>query len=79
MGSYLLWSKAGVWAWVAILIALAGYECWALLSGDMATPPLTRVTIKYVPWYVTVPFLVWLLIHFAVRYSNHAYVSSLRG
>lgn len=79
MGSAKLWSLAGVIGWVVILVSLAGYEFWCLLSGDMATPPLTRVTIKYVPWYVTIPFLIWLLTHFAIRYANPAYIQGLKG
>lgn len=73
-----MWAKAGVWGWVAILVALAGYEFWCLLSGDMQTPPLTRVTIKYVPWFITIPFLTWLWIHFAIRYSNPWYIQGLK-
>lgn len=78
MGSPALWSKLAVIGWVIILTVLAAYEIWCLVSGDPHTPPLTRVTIKYVPWYVTLPFLTWLLIHFIVRYFNPSYIKGLQ-
>jgi|GEM_PF-1992776 len=78
MGSSLLWSKWAVWLWVVILCCLGGYEFWDLLSGDLHTPPLTRVTVKFVPWWITLPFIAWLFYHFAVRYFSANYVSGLK-
>lgn len=73
------WAKAAVWGWVAILTILAGYELWDVFGKDPYTPPLTQITVKYVPWWVTLPFIVWLLVHFSLRYFNPAYIASLRG
>ena len=78
MGSSILWDRAALIFWAAIFFVLLGYELWCLVSGDMHTPPLTRVVIKYVPWWVTVPILTWLWFHFVVRYANPAYIRGLK-
>ena len=69
------WDKAYEWGWVAILAILAGYELWAVAHGKKSNdPPLTWLTIRYVPWWVTMPFLTWLWMHFAIRYANPNYL-----
>lgn len=73
------WNRWYVVGWVLILLALLAYELWALLDHDMRTPSLTATTVRYAPWYVTLGFVGWLFIHFAVRYANSAYVLRLRG
>ena len=70
------WAKV---IWVVILLALFGNEMYALLGGNAKDMPLTQLTVKYSPWFVTLPFIVWLFIHFVVRYFNPTYVASLRG
>jgi hypothetical protein len=44
------------------------YEVFSLLDGNPATPPLTQVILHWVPWWVTMPFLAWLLWHFGGGY-----------
>lgn len=73
----MVWNKYWVWGWVAILLGLALYEFWSGWGTGKHTPMLTQVTVHYVPWYVTLPFLLWLQVHFALRYFNPAYVKSL--
>lgn len=73
------WSTWAVVIWLVILGSLLGNELYALLGGNSKDMPLTQLTVKYSPWYVTLPFIVWLFIHFAVRYFNPTYVGSLRG
>ena len=60
--------RAYVYGWIAILAILAGFELFALFHRDRETPTLTRTVITYVPWWVTLPFLSWLLLHFLLRY-----------
>jgi len=71
------WSKAWIYGWLAILIGLAFYEFWSLYGPEKSTPPLTHVVVRYVPWYVTMPFVTWLWIHFFVRYLNPEYSKQL--
>lgn len=54
--------------WIAILSALLGWELFCLWDGDPHTWTLTRTVITYVPWWVTLGFVTWLWIHFALRY-----------
>jgi hypothetical protein len=79
MGISIQWDRAALIFWAVIFFVLLGYELWCLVSGDMHTPPLTRVVIRYVPFWITLPILVWLLIHFVIRYFNPAYVKGLRS
>ena len=73
------WSKAYIAGWIVILTVLAFYEFWAGYGPQKHTPMLTQVTVRYVPWYVTMPFLTWLWIHFCMRYAIPAYKLSLEG
>ncbi len=69
-----MWNKAFVWGWVAILSILIGYELYAVIWGTQ-DPPLTDVVSRYLPWWITVPFLTWLLLHFAAQYKFPAWLS----
>lgn len=40
---------------------------------------LTQVTVRYVPWPFTLGFIIWLFVHFAVRYFNPIYVQWLKA
>lgn len=71
------WASWAVWIWIAILGTLFANEMYALLGGNAKDMPLTQLTVKYSPWYVTLPFIGWLFIHFAIRYFNPAYVTGL--
>lgn len=74
-----MWSKAALFGWLGILVTLVGYELWCVLSGDKATPPLTDAVVRYIPWYVTVPFLIWLLLHFVIRYTKVSPMTFFNG
>jgi hypothetical protein len=73
------WSKPWIIGWVLILLGLAFYEFWSGFGTGKSTPMLTQVTVRYCPWWVTMPFLTWLFIHFAIRYANPAYIAKLKG
>lgn len=73
------WNRAFIWGWVAILAILTGYELYAVFTGK-SDPPLTWVCLRYVPWWITMPFLSWLFYHFAVRYLHRAdYLKGILG
>lgn len=65
-----MWERAWVSVWYGLIALLVGYELWSLLDRREATPPLTQVLVREVPWWVTLPFLVWLLAHFVVAYGR---------
>jgi len=73
------WSPWHTLVWLVWFVAFLAYESWAGLDHDSRTPMLTQATVRYVPWYVTLSFILWLFIHFAVRYSNHPYILRLRA
>jgi hypothetical protein len=60
--------KAFVIGWFAIIAAMAIYEIYTALHNSVA-PTLTDVTLKYLPWWVIMPFLTWLWLHFAIQYK----------
>jgi len=66
--------------WVAWVLAFAFWETYAGVDGmgGKDVPMLTQATVRYVPWWITMPFLTWLFIHFAVRYSNPSYIEWLK-
>jgi len=71
------WNKAWILGWIAILLGLAFYEFWSGWGTGKHTPMLTPVTVRYSPWWVTMPFLTWLWLHFFLRYVIPAYKISL--
>jgi hypothetical protein len=66
-----MWNKAVVWGWVAILLITFVYELVAVLDKNPSTPSLTQTVIRYSPWWITMPFLTWLWLHFLVRYWKY--------
>lgn len=77
----LKWSLWPCLYWLFWFAAFVAWETYAGVEkmGQKDVPMLTQVVVRYVPWYLTLPALTWLLIHFAVRYMNPAYLKSLRG
>ena len=73
------WDRAYVAGWIAIAVGFAFYEFWAGYGTGKHTPMLTQVVVRYVPWWITLPFIVWLFVHFAVRYTNPNYINWLKG
>lgn len=63
------WNQAFVRGWWAILAVLIGYELYAVFFGNHVDPPLTAVARRHIPWYVLMPFLTWLWMHFARQYT----------
>lgn len=67
--------------WLFWGIAFIVWETYGGIEkmGQRDIPMLTQVTVRYVPWWITMPFLTWLFIHFALRYANPHYIQSLGG
>ena len=57
--------------WYGIIVFLLMLEAYTQFDGRDSTPALTRVLVQEVPWWVTMPMLVWLVIHFGSRYIGH--------
>lgn len=51
--------------WLLLTIIVVAYEIFNNFHGK---PTLTDTTLKYMPWWVTMPFLFWLVIHFTTGY-----------
>lgn len=62
------WNKAFVAGWIAILSTLIIYEMYAAAHGH-DDPTLTDVVSRYLPWWVIMPFLSWLWMHFFLQYK----------
>jgi hypothetical protein len=62
------WRTWWITGWILILAALFIYELIAVLDKNPHTPSLTQVVVHYVPGWITLPFLLWLFLHFAIRY-----------
>lgn len=75
------WNLIAILYWVAWVLAFIFWETAAGFDkmGNRDIPMLTQVTVKYVPWWVTMVFLTWLWIHFLVRYLNPSYLQWLRS
>jgi hypothetical protein len=73
------WTRWWVIGWILIVTGLAFYEFWSGFGTGRHTPMLTHVTVRYVPWWITMPFLTWLFFHFLVRYTDPVYILWLRG
>jgi hypothetical protein len=69
------WKLWALGLWAVFGLGLIGYELWCVFSGDRDTPVLTRVVVNYVPWWVMIPFLCWLLVHFVRTYAQHGGVN----
>lgn len=51
--------------WFALAALVVAYELWTNAHGKAT---LTDTTLKFMPWWIIMPFLSWLNIHFATGY-----------
>lgn len=54
--------------WYGIIGIILFVEAMMLLDSKTTTPPLTKVLVAETHWWVTMPVLVWLVIHFGSRF-----------
>lgn len=64
------WDPRWIGGWIALAITVFVFEMWSLLDGNEATPPLTQVTVKWVPAAIIMAFIGWLAVHFGRRYLD---------
>lgn len=64
------WDRIYVWAWYTLVALVVLLEIYTILDRRTTTPPLTQVIVREVPWWVTLPFLGWLFLHFLIRYAK---------
>jgi hypothetical protein len=64
------WDRVYVWVWYALIALVALLEIYTVVDRRTTTPPLTEVIVREVPWWVTLPFLGWLFLHFLIRYTR---------
>jgi membrane-bound acyltransferase YfiQ involved in biofilm formation len=64
------WDRVYVTVWYAIIVLIALVELYTIYDQRTTTPPLTEVIVREVPWWVTLPFLGWLFLHFLIRYAR---------
>jgi hypothetical protein len=72
------WSLVGIMVWCLWFLFFVGYEFLADVNTKKDIPFLTQTVCRYLPWWITLPFIVWLFIHFATRYWSTTYMQSLR-
>lgn len=64
-----MWDRIWVSVCYVLVALILAYEIWALLDNSPATPPITNIFVKEVPWWITLPFLLWLFLHFLNAYA----------
>lgn len=62
------WDRVWVSVWYSLIGILVVYEAMSIIDGRDTTPTLTQILVRETPWWITVPFLAWMLVHFASRY-----------
>lgn len=65
--------------WFVLFFVCVGYEVYAGINHGEHTPMLTQVVVRYIPWPFTIGFILWLLVHFSVRYANPKYIDWLKS
>lgn len=73
------WSKAYIVGWALMFVGFLFYEFWAGWGPGKHTPMLTQVVVRWIPSWITLPAIIWLFCHFAVRYADPAYRAWLRS
>lgn len=73
------WNTWGVMGWFTLFFVCVWYEVYCGVNHIHRTPMLTQVVVRYIPWQFTIGFILWLLIHFSVRYANPKYIEWLKS
>jgi hypothetical protein len=76
------WKLGPCLYWLFWAIAFGVWETYAGVEkmGAKDIPMLTQVIVRWVPWWVTMPGITWIFLHFGVRYLHRAaYLKGLLG
>jgi hypothetical protein len=57
-----------IYSWIFLGVVVLLYELRTVLDRNPHTLPLTTVVTTWVPGIITMGFLTWLWLHFAIRY-----------
>jgi hypothetical protein len=63
------WDRTWVSVWYGLIALLLIDELVSIYGHNFAHPTLTQVVSREVPWWITIPFLAWLLFHFISAYT----------
>lgn len=74
------WNFWAIAYWMIWIFAFILWEAYAGYKGmgSRDIPMLTQAAVRFIPWWVLMPFLTWLWLHFALRYSNVRYLEWLK-
>lgn len=64
------WDRVYVSVWYGLIGLFVMVELYAILDRRSMTPTLTQVIVREVPWWITMPFLGWIFLHFLIRYAG---------
>lgn len=73
-----MWNTKATMAWFVLFFIVLAYETYAGINPKHDIPMLTQVVVRYIPAPFTLVFIVWLFVHFAVRYFSPHYREWLR-
>jgi hypothetical protein len=74
------WKLGPMLYWLFWFLAFVVWETYAGVEGmgKRDIPMLTQVTVKYAPWWIVMPGITWLFVHFGTRYLHKAaYLATL--
>jgi hypothetical protein len=74
------WKLGACLYWLVWFLGFVAWEAYAGSEkmGAKDVPMLTQAVVRYVPWWITLPGITWLFVHFAVRYANPKYIEWLK-
>ena len=73
------WNTLGVIVWFLWVAFFFGYEFFTGIEQKRDIPMLTQAVVRYVPWWITLPVIAWMFLHFVTRYFNPAYLQWLKA
>jgi len=65
--------------WALWICFFCLYELFAGIEHKKDIPMLTQFTVRFIPWWVTLPLIFWLFLHFSTRYFSPAYIKWLKA
>lgn len=64
------WDRIYVTIWYALIAFVVILDLYTIIDRRSMTPTLTQVIVRDVPWWITMPFLGWMFLHFLFRYAG---------
>lgn len=73
------WKKWAIVLWAGWIAFFCVLELITGVDPAHDVPMLTQFTVRFIPWWITMPLLLWLVIHFGKRYASPAYKKWLKN